>query len=102
MSITSALALTALNERTIVKAFRGAHATTGGTARRLRDLGLNHSLALRQMVTAAVLRKAGPERFYLDEEVWASRSHLQGRTVVRLAVVFIVVLAAAALYVAGT
>ncbi len=102
MSITSALALTALNERTIVKAFRAEHATTGATARRLRDLGLNHSQALRQMVAAAVLRKAGPERFYLDEGVWATRSHLQGRTVVRLAVVFVAVLAAAALIFAGT
>ncbi len=102
MSMTSALALTALNERMIVKAFRAERATTGATARRLRELGLNHSRALRQMVAAAVLRKAGPERFYLDEGVWATRSHLQGRNVVRLTVVFIVVLAAAALYVAGT
>ena len=75
MSTNAGLALTARFERQIVKTFRAQSALSGPSAQRLRDLGLKDSPALRALVTSQVLRKAGPERFFLDENVWAARRH---------------------------
>ena len=98
MSTAAVLALTALNERHIVKAFRAERAITGSTARRLRDLGLGPSQTLRRMVASTILRKAGPERYFLDEDVWATRRQLPGRTIVRIAVALGCAAVAATLY----
>lgn len=48
---------------------------SGPTARPLRDLGLKDTVVLRGMIASAVIRKAGPERYFLDEAVWAARRH---------------------------
>ena len=57
----------------IVGAFRAERALSGPSARKLRDLGLKDTRVLQDMITSAVIRKAGPERYFLDERVWASR-----------------------------
>ena len=101
MPITAALALTAANERQIVNAFRVQHALTGGTARPLRELGLHDSRTLRQMVESTVVRRAGPERYFLDEGTWAGRRQLQGRTILRVVLALALTAVAAALYVYG-
>jgi hypothetical protein len=85
MGTAVTLARTAADQRQIVKAFRAARAMTGATARRLRDLGLNDSGPLRRMVLSTIIRRAGPERYFLDEAVWSSRRRLKGRTVLRIA-----------------
>lgn len=72
--------LTARYQRTIVKAFRLHNAISGQAAQRLRDLGLKDSDVLRQLVTATVVRKAGPERYFLHEPTWDARSHVSSRT----------------------
>jgi hypothetical protein len=75
MATTAGAVLTARSQRQIVGAFRAEHALSGPTARRLRDLGLRDSEVLRELVTLSVIRKAGPERYFLDEGVWAAQRH---------------------------
>jgi hypothetical protein len=85
MSTIAPAILTARYERQIVKAFRSHGAISGPAARRLRDLGLKDTDHLRFLVTATILRKAGPERFFLHEATWAARDHMSWRTVRLLA-----------------
>jgi hypothetical protein len=96
MGTAATLARTAADQRQIVKAFRAARAMTGATARRLHELGLNDSGPLRRMVTSTIIRKAGPERYFLDDAAWASRRRLTGRTALRIALGLALALAALA------
>jgi hypothetical protein len=100
--MAAALARTAGDQRQIVNAFRAAGALTGARARRLRDLGLNDGRVVRSMVTATIIRRAGPGRYYLDETVWATRRQLRGRTVLLLLIGIGVVGAITAVYVLAT
>jgi hypothetical protein len=84
MDIDVARALTAANERRIVGAFRSHRALTARMALPLRELGLHDSRTLRDMVLGLVLRRAGPERYFLDEAVWSARRHLDLRAVKRI------------------
>jgi len=101
MGVTAALALTAANERQIVDAFRGGRALSSSLARPLRELGLNDSRTLRQMVSATIIRRVGPHRYFLDEQVWAGRRRLRGRTVWRVLLVLVMVALVAAVYAYG-
>lgn len=76
MRTTADAVLTTRFQLQIVRAFQAERADTAPRARRLRDLGLRDSQVLQDLVASAVLRKAGPERYFLDEEVWARRRHL--------------------------
>lgn len=73
MRTTAEVALTNRFELQIVKAFRAERAVSPPSAQRLRDLGLKDTGVLRTLVTSAVIRKAGPERYFLDERNWAAR-----------------------------
>jgi hypothetical protein len=75
MALSAALAQRARGELMIIRAFRAEGAVSGPTAQGLRALGLKDSSVLRHMIAAAVVRKAGPERFFLDEAAWAARPH---------------------------
>jgi hypothetical protein len=101
MGVTAALALTAANARRIVDAFRKERALNEALARPLRKLGLSDSRTLRQMVVSTIIRKAGSQRYFLDETVWAHRRQLRWRTVARTLIVIAIVAAAAALYLLG-
>ncbi len=81
MSTLAPELLTLRFERQIVKAFRKQGALSGASAHRLRDLGLKDSDVLRHLVAATILRKAGPERYFLHEPTWAARGHMSWRTV---------------------
>lgn len=85
MSTIAPAILAARYERQVVKAFRAQHAVSGQSAQRLRDLGLKDTDQLRRMVAATILRKAGPERFFLHEPTWAARDNMSWKTVRRLA-----------------
>ena len=95
MDSSAALLLAAASERRIVKAFRTGHALSGTSARHLKDLGLKDSAALKGLIVGTVIRKAGPDRYFLDERLWASRRDLEWRTVLRVVVVLGLVAAAA-------
>jgi hypothetical protein len=95
MGTAAALILTAASQRQIVKAFRAEQAMSGPGARRLKDLGLTNSSALQGLISLAVIRRAGPERYFLDESLWTSRRHLEWRTVLRITMVVVLVAVAA-------
>lgn len=97
MRITAAHALAVANERRIVDAFRSGHAVTNSMSRTLRALGLSDSPPLRLLVGSAVIRRAGPDRYFLDERTWASRRQLRVGTIGRLLFAVAAVAAAAAL-----
>jgi hypothetical protein len=98
MSTLAPALLTARYERQIVKAFRARSALSGPTAQRLRDLGLKDSPHLQGMVTATILRKAGPERFFLHEATWAAKDHMSWQTVRKLAISAVILVAVIAIY----
>lgn len=95
MGTAAGLLLTAATERQIVKAFRAERAMSGPGARRLKDLGLKDSSALRGLVSLAVIRRAGPDRYFLDESLWTSRRHVEWSTVLRVGAVIVLIAAAA-------
>ena len=81
MSTLAPRLLTARFERQIVKVFRSQRAVSGPAALRLRDLGLKDSEVLRHLVATTIVRKAGPERYFLHEPTWAARGHMSWRAV---------------------
>jgi hypothetical protein len=89
---------TARYERQIVKAFRRRRAISGAAAQRLRDLGLKDSQTLRDLIGETIVRKAGPERFFLHEAAWAARDHMSWRTVGLLGAMTGLLCVATALY----
>lgn len=97
---TASRALDAENKRQILTAFRAKRATSVGTARRLAELGLNDSKALKRLAAVAVLRRAGPDRYFLDEGVLAAQRNLSGRKLLPIALVLGLIVAAAVLYAA--
>lgn len=101
MSVTATLALAASNARRVVGAFRAGRAVTGSSARRLADLRVNLSPTLRELINARIVRKAGADRYYLDEDLWARRRQVSGRTLLRVAIPAALALAAGALWVIG-
>ena len=98
MPTTAGAALTTRFEHQIVTAFRVERAVSGSSARRLRDLGLKDTRVLRELVTISVIRKAGPDRYFLDEGVWAARRHAPAWHLVLVVVAVFVTLALGAFY----
>lgn len=101
MRVSESLSLAASNARKVVGAFRAAGALSGGRARHLTDLRLNNSAALRELIEAKVIRKAGADRYYLDEAVWAQRRRLAVSTILRLGIPLVLALLAALFYWGG-
>jgi hypothetical protein len=77
-------------ERKVVRRFRDAGATTPAAARTLEELQLRHGVGVRRLRHNAVIREAGPERFYLDEEVWEALGRARRR--VSIAVLCLIIL----------
>jgi hypothetical protein len=98
MSTLAPVLLTARGERQIVKAFRSRGAISGAAARRLQDLGLKDSQLLRHLITATIVRKAGPERYFLHEPTWVARDHMSWRTVKLLGLTMGLALLGAVIY----
>jgi hypothetical protein len=57
-------------ERRMVNQLRMAGAINPAQARTLEELGLSDGLILHRLRDRAVVRHAGPDRYYLDEESW--------------------------------
>ena len=100
-AVSAAPLLSAADVQQIVDAFRARRAVSVAFAQPLRDLRLNDSRSLRQMVVATIIRRAGPERYYLDEEALASRRMIGGRAVVRVLVAVAIMALAATLFLYG-
>lgn len=98
MTTIAPLILTLRYQREIVRAFRQKRAISGAAARRLRDLGIRDSEVFRQLITSAVVRKAGPERYFLHEPTWAARTHLAWPLIALIAILTVGAAAGAAAY----
>ena len=85
MRVSESLALAASNARKVVGIFRAAGAVNGRRAQQLADLRLNNSTALRDLIQSRVVRKAGADRYVLDEAVWAQRRRFAAGPLLRLA-----------------
>jgi hypothetical protein len=72
MGAPAVAAIMARREREIVDAFRAAGATSPATAQSYTAIGLGDSLAIKRLRNRAVIRAASPDKYYLDEEVWAA------------------------------
>jgi hypothetical protein len=100
MKTAAGLARTARAERRIVSAFR-AQGALSLAALGLPKLGLLDGPTLNKLVADGILKKAGPDRWFLDEQTWASRRRLHGPTLLRIAMALGVALVAVALYLAS-
>ena len=98
MRVSESLALAASNARKVVGVFRAAGAVNGRRAVLLADVRLNNSAALRDLVQSRVVRKAGADRYFLDEAVWAQRRRVAAGTLLRVAAPVGLALLAAWLY----
>jgi hypothetical protein len=77
-------------ERKVVRRFREAGATTPAAARTFHELHIDGNLAVRRLRHRAVIREAGADRLYLDEEVWEAMSRVRRR--VSIAILCLIVL----------
>lgn len=59
-------------EREIVEAFRDVGATSPDRALTLDQVGVDERIGFRRLRLHEVIREAGPDRYYLDEGVWAA------------------------------
>ena len=71
--------------REIVRAFRARDARSLASARSLDELGLRDSQSLRRMVACAEVRRYGPYRYYLDDELLAEHDRVRQRPLRRAA-----------------
>jgi hypothetical protein len=83
--------LSARAEREIVATFRRYGAISGSSARKLRELGVVGSPVLKAMVTRTIIRRAGPERFFLHEDTLRAQNAMSNIALARLGVAIIVV-----------
>ena len=78
----------------MVNRLRTAGATSAQQARTLEELGISRGLVLRRLRERAVIRQAGPDRFYLDEPSWEAVRRSRRRAIhVSWVIVLIIVLA---------
>lgn len=83
--------LTQRIEREIEETFRRHKATSAGSARKLRELGLSGSPALKGLIQESVIRRIGPERYFLHEATLRARSAMSSAALFRLALALIIV-----------
>ena len=90
MSTVSAVILA--RERRMVNRLRTSGAVTPEQARTLDELGITKGVILRRLRERAVIRQAGPDRFYLDEPSWEAVRRSRRRAIHVLGVIALVLL----------
>jgi hypothetical protein len=94
-----AVAIILIKERHIVDAFERAGATSPERALNPADAGVdNVGIGWRRLRERAIVREAGPGRFYLDVEVWQATRRTRRRVLVALVAILLLV----AVFLAGT
>ena len=76
----------------MVNRLRTAGAVTPAQARTIEELGISRGVILRRLRERAVVREAGPDRFYLDEPSWEAVRRGRRRAIHVLGVIVLVVL----------
>ena len=90
--MTSVTAIILARERRMVGRLRTAGAISPEQARTLEELGLSKGVILHRLRDRAVIREAGPDRYYLDEPSWEAVRRARRRAIHVLGVVALVVL----------
>ena len=90
MSTISAVILA--RERRMVNRVRAAGASSPEQARTLEQLGISRGVILRRLRERAVIRQAGPDRFYLDEPSWEAVRRARRRAIHVMGVIVLIVL----------
>ncbi len=90
MSTISAVILA--RERRMVNRIRAAGASSPEQARTLEQLGITRGVILRRLRERAVIRQAGPDRFYLDEPSWEAVRRARRRAIHVMGVIVLIVL----------
>lgn len=90
MSTVAAVLLA--RERRMVNLLRTSGAVTPEQARTLEDLGIQQGVILRRLRERAVVRTAGPDRYYLDEPSWEAVRRSRRRAIHVLGVIALVLL----------
>jgi hypothetical protein len=87
------IAVVVIKERHVADAFERAGATTAETARAPEDLGIGtHGIGWRRLTRRAIVREAGPGRYYLDVPGWvAMRKMRRQRSLAMVALVLLLV-----------
>ncbi|MEO5829779.1 MAG: hypothetical protein ABIQ36_04340 [Rhodanobacter sp.] len=82
-----------VKQRTIVRAFERAAATSAATACRPEQLGLKQGMAWYQLVQHAVLRCPGEARYFLDIANWQRLRQRRQRVVLGVMAILLGLLA---------
>ena len=90
MSTVTAVILA--RKRRMVNRLKAAGAVSPQQARTLEELGITSGVILRRLRERAVVRKAGPDRYYLDEPSWDAVRRSRRRAIHILGVVALVLL----------
>ena len=90
--MTNVTAIILARERRMVGRLRTAGATSAQQARTLEELGISSGVILRRLRERAVVREAGPDRYYLDEPSWEAVRRGRRRAINVLGVIVLVVL----------
>jgi hypothetical protein len=90
MSTVAAVILA--RERRMVGRLRAAGAVSPEQARTLEELGISRGVILRRLRERAVVRQAGPDRFYLDEPSWEAVRRSRRRAIHVLGVIALILL----------
>lgn len=79
MGASAAAAAIIAKEKHIVAAFRQARATSTETAVAPETIGVAQHFVFAKLKRRAILREAGPGRFYLDELAWEALGRFRRR-----------------------
>ena len=90
--MTNFTAIVLAKERRMVGRLRTAGAVSPEQARTLEELGVSKGVILRRLRERAVIRKAGADRYYLDEPSWEAVRRGRRRAIHVLGVIAPVVL----------
>ncbi len=90
--MTNISAIILAKERRMVGRLRAAGAVSPEQGRTLEELDITQGVILRRLRERAVIRQAGPDRFYLDEPSWEAVRRGRRRAIHVLGVIALVVL----------
>ncbi len=93
------IAIILAKERRMVSRFVTAGATSREQARSLEQVGASPGVILRRLRERAVVRQAGTDRYYVDQESWTALRRMRRRrasvmVAIGLAIIFAIVFGA--------
>jgi hypothetical protein len=88
------VAVVVIKERHVAEAFERAGATSAERARAPEELGIGvHGVGWRRLTRRAIVREAGPGRYYLDVPSWQAMRRVRRQRSLALLLVVLLALA---------